>query len=54
VVWQLVFCLHKKGRYVSIFGNKNKAMGEGSSVVVECETMLPLSLLGKTSSIAFL
>jgi hypothetical protein len=43
VVWQLVFCLHKKGRCVGTFGNKNKAMGAGSSVVVECENVLLLS-----------
>jgi hypothetical protein len=32
---------------VSIFGNKNKATKAGSSVVVECENVLPLSFLGK-------
>jgi hypothetical protein len=30
-----------------VFGNKNNAMGAGSSVVVECENVLLLSL-GKT------
>ena len=32
---------------VGVFGNKNNAMGAGSSVVVECENVLLLSL-GKT------
>jgi hypothetical protein len=31
---------------VSIFGNKNEATGAGSSVVVECEYVLLLSLSG--------
>jgi hypothetical protein len=39
-----VFVLVKReGVWVFIFGNKNKATGAGSSVVVECENVLLLS-----------
>jgi hypothetical protein len=39
--------LKKKGKCVSIFGNKDEATGAGISVVVDCEKVLPLSVLGK-------
>jgi hypothetical protein len=43
-----VYDLREQGNVcVSVFGNKNNAMGVGSSVVVECENVLLLSL-GKT------
>ena len=35
---------------MSVFGNKNNATGAGSSVVVECENVLLLSL-GKTNKV---
>jgi hypothetical protein len=43
-----VYDLRKQGNVcVGVFGNKNNATGAGSSVVVECENVLLLSL-GKT------
>jgi hypothetical protein len=43
-----VYDLRKQGNMcVVIFGNENNATGAGSSVVVECENVLLLSL-GKT------
>jgi hypothetical protein len=36
---------------VGVFGNKNNATGAGSSVVVECENVLLLSL-GKTIKVS--
>jgi hypothetical protein len=45
VVWQLVFLIFKKrGECVGVFGNKSNATGAGSSVVVECENVLLLSV----------
>jgi hypothetical protein len=43
-----------KGKVHEYFWNENEATGAGSSVVVECETVILLSLCVKTSSIAFL
>jgi hypothetical protein len=43
-----VFIL-RKGKRVSIFGNKYEATRAGSSVVVEYEKVLHLSFLGITS-----
>jgi hypothetical protein len=43
-----VYDLRKQGNVcVSVFGNENNATGAGTSVLVECEIMLLLSL-GKT------
>jgi hypothetical protein len=39
-----VFNLRKKGKCVGVFGNKSNATGARSSVVVECENVLHLSL----------
>jgi hypothetical protein len=40
-----VYDLRKQGNVcVSVFGNENNATRAGSSVVVECENMLLLSL----------
>jgi hypothetical protein len=45
VVWQLVFFISVNREVCGgVFGNKNNATGAGSSVVVECENMLLLSL----------
>jgi hypothetical protein len=43
-----------KGKVHEYFWNENEATGARSSVVVECETVLLLSLWVKTSSITFL
>jgi hypothetical protein len=43
VVWQLVSLIFVKRESVWVFfGNKSNATGAGSSVVVECETVLLL------------
>jgi hypothetical protein len=40
-----VYDLRKQGNVcVGVFGNKNNATGAGSSVVVECENVLLISL----------
>jgi hypothetical protein len=39
-----VFKLRKKGKCVGVFENKSNTTGVGSSVVVECENVLLLSL----------
>jgi hypothetical protein len=44
----------KKGKCVGAFGNKNKATGAGSSVMVECEHVLYFSLGYNIKVIAFL
>jgi hypothetical protein len=49
-----VYDLHKQGNVcVGVFGNENNAMGAGSSVVVECENVLLLSLGENHQSIVF-
>jgi hypothetical protein len=45
VVWQLVFLISiNREVCVGVFGNKSNTTGAGSSVVVECENVLLLSL----------
>jgi hypothetical protein len=45
VVWQLVFLISVNREVcVGVFGKENNATGAGSSVVVECENVLLLSL----------
>jgi hypothetical protein len=45
VVWQLVFLIFiNREVCVGVFGNKSNTTGAGSSVVVECENVLLLSL----------
>jgi hypothetical protein len=39
-----VFDLHKQESVCGCFGNKNNATGAGSSMVVECENVLLLSM----------
>jgi hypothetical protein len=44
-LWQLVFLIFVNREVcVGVFGNKNITMGAGSSVVVECENVILLSL----------
>jgi hypothetical protein len=46
-----VYDLRNQGNVcVGVFGNENNATGAGSSVVVECENVLLLSL-GKTNKV---
>jgi hypothetical protein len=50
-----VFDLRKQGNvYVGVFGNENNATGAGSSVVVECENMLLISLAKTIKLLSFL
>jgi hypothetical protein len=45
VVWQSVFLISiNREVCVGVFGNENNATGAGSSMVVECENVLLLSL----------
>jgi hypothetical protein len=44
--------LLRKGKCVSIFGNKDEATGAGSSLVVEYEKVLLLSFLGKNIKVS--